>query len=36
MRQLTSSNVAIRDAESSQRGYLLTGDMAYLSLMSKR
>ena len=30
MRQLNFFNVAIRDAESGQRGYLLTGDMAYL------
>ena len=30
MRQLNFFNVAVRDAETSQRGYLLTGDMAYL------
>ncbi len=30
MRQLNFFNVAIRDAESGQRGYLLTGDLAYL------
>ncbi|WP_342720984.1 response regulator [Acidovorax sp. FHTAMBA] len=30
MRQLNFFNVAIRDAESGQRGYMLTGDLAYL------